>query len=320
MGKLPRKRIRKQPRTRHGVELEPSYTTWAGMRTRCHNPNSPSYKNYGARGIYVCERWRNSYAAFREDMGQRPPGLSLHRVDNDGPYSPENCVWADRHTQARVKRTSKMVWCQGKKMPLADACDLMGLDYDKVTHRLHRGLTFEQAIRRIRDYETHMSGVTPAIRMCMRCYRDLPLTEFYKMRLGLWGRADKCKKCLGVPAEQQRPKASVDVGGERITIWKLAEREGVPYYSVRWRMRTKGMTAFEAIADFRASQTPRPIEATRTCPVCEVEKAITDFPIHPQGIQGRRSTCRPCTNAQARHNYRQARIRQGLQVRAASGS
>lgn len=80
-----------------------TYYIWAAMIQRCTNPKSRDYKLYGAIGISVCDRWRNSFEAFLADMGERPDGRSLDRVDNDGNYEPSNCRWATAVEQARNK-------------------------------------------------------------------------------------------------------------------------------------------------------------------------------------------------------------------------
>ena len=95
--------------TTHGGRGSLEYNSWSGMLERCTNPRSKAFSRYGGRGIFVCERWRDSFANFISDMGPRPtPSHSIDRRDNDKGYSPENCRWATDSEQVRNRRITRL--------------------------------------------------------------------------------------------------------------------------------------------------------------------------------------------------------------------
>lgn len=98
----------------------PLYKTWASMIARCEDEKNQAYKHYGGRGIYVDEFWRSSFWAFAATVGEKPIGRSLGRIDNDGPYSPENCRWETSEEQAQNRRTSKTITYNGVAKSVPD--------------------------------------------------------------------------------------------------------------------------------------------------------------------------------------------------------
>lgn len=93
--------------TRHGMTKSREFRSWESMQQRCYNPNANGYERWGGVGVTVCQRWRESFEAFFEDMGPRPPKTSLDRINPFGNYEPSNCRWADATTQNRNTRKNK---------------------------------------------------------------------------------------------------------------------------------------------------------------------------------------------------------------------
>lgn len=101
------KESRKTCNSAHGMAGTTTHNSWLGMKQRCYYEKHDYYPSYGGRGIRVSERWLNSFQNFFEDMGEKPEGYSLDRVDVDGDYTPENCVWSTQQEQSRNTRKHK---------------------------------------------------------------------------------------------------------------------------------------------------------------------------------------------------------------------
>lgn len=133
-------------RERHGKAHTSTYTVWSMMKQRCYNPAHKAYARYGGRGIVVCDRWRNSFAAFLADMGERPGDLTLDRINNDGPYAPENCRWATRIQQGRNMRNNRRIEIDGRSELLIEVVERLSLRSNLVYQRLHKGWSIDEAI------------------------------------------------------------------------------------------------------------------------------------------------------------------------------
>ncbi len=115
------------------------YGIWNAMKRRCYNHHCREFSRYGARGISVCDRWRDSFAAFMQDMGPRPSkDHSIDRKDGRGNYEPENCRWATRTEQMRNKLASEFVTAFGKTKMIVEWSETTGIDLKQIWCRLHR--------------------------------------------------------------------------------------------------------------------------------------------------------------------------------------
>ncbi len=121
------------------------YIVWAGMLQRCNNPKNAAFDRYGGRGIAVYDRW-HSFEKFLADMGPRPEGASIDRIDNDGDYEPNNCRWATEREQQRNRSNNRMLTWRGTTMCAADWSDQTGIPARRIISRLSRGWSIDRTL------------------------------------------------------------------------------------------------------------------------------------------------------------------------------
>lgn len=125
--------------TTHRLSYSAEYSAWKGIRRRCLNPKFRMYRWYGARGITICDRWRDSFENFIADVGHRPSSKhSIERIDNDGNYEPGNVKWATKKEQSRNRRDNQYITFQGRRMVLMDWAKEIGLSFDVLQYRVKR--------------------------------------------------------------------------------------------------------------------------------------------------------------------------------------
>lgn len=141
---------RKREGWKTGMTSRSEYRVWAMMIQRCTNPRHDAYKNYGGRGIAVCERWRQSFISFLEDMGPRPSlQYTIERVNNDGGYEPDNCIWLLKSEQCLNRRNTKFT-LNGVTAPLIVWARRYGRNYKTIHKRVkaHPELSLEVILTR----------------------------------------------------------------------------------------------------------------------------------------------------------------------------
>ena len=133
-------------RTTHGKRHSRVYNIWCHMIARCGRKSDRDYKNYGARGIKVCDRW-HSFENFYADMGDPPIGMSIERIDNDGNYEPHNCKWATKLEQCRNRRVNHVISAFGQEMCMSAWAEELNISRATIKTRYQRGDRGERLLR-----------------------------------------------------------------------------------------------------------------------------------------------------------------------------
>ena len=133
----------------HGMSNTATYKSWASMKRRCSATNLRCYKWYGGRGITVCDRWLNSFDNFLKDMGERPVGTSLDRIDTNGNYEPSNCKWSTIIEQQNNRRTNRFFYYNGSMKTISEISRSVGIKRGTLYYRMVvKGWTVEESINK----------------------------------------------------------------------------------------------------------------------------------------------------------------------------
>lgn len=131
---------------KHGMRRTKLFGIWTAMLARCRNPNTIAYKDYGGRGITVCDSWTD-FRNFYADMGEPPEGMTLDRTDNNQGYSKANCKWVSRLEQGRNKRNNRVLTVDGQKKTMSEWAEVSGLKITTIWARIDKGWTEVEAVK-----------------------------------------------------------------------------------------------------------------------------------------------------------------------------
>lgn len=181
----------------HGKSHSKAYSTWCGMRQRCNNPKSSFYEYYGGRGIYICERW-NAVANFLSDMGEPELDQTIDRIDNDGPYSPENCRWVSRKVQQNNRRCNVTIEFEGRTQTLSQWAEERGINQGTIMERHRKGFGVDRLLSPEKFLDTSSLPAACAASLAKRMTKTHCINghEYNEANLGLTKRGTRfCAEC-----------------------------------------------------------------------------------------------------------------------------
>lgn len=135
----------------HGMTRTPTYRSWQAAKERCHNPNASNYPSYGGAGIEMCQRWRESFEAFLEDMGERPAGMTLDRQDQCKGYEPGNVEWATAQEQSRNRGSTKLHRWRGGWLTVRQVAESEDIPFNSLRKIIDKHRTIQSAVAYVKE-------------------------------------------------------------------------------------------------------------------------------------------------------------------------
>lgn len=180
-----RKETTSKRKTTHGMTGSPEYRTWQHMKERCYKPSTKGFKNYGGRGITVCDEWRDSFLAFYKHIGPKPhKEYTIDRIRNNGNYEPGNVQWADRKTQANNSRRNCCITIDGITKTVIQWAKVMNINPNTIISRLHYGWNPQEAVIRSTDHTITLHGWSLILKQWARFVGINRTTIFARLEYG----------------------------------------------------------------------------------------------------------------------------------------
>lgn len=209
-------------RDNHGKSKGPTYSSWMAMKRRCYGKNTILYYRYGGRGIAVCDRWKDSFPNFLEDMGERPKGMTIHRIDNDLGYFKENCRWATNEEQKNSTSKTRFLTFNGETLNITQWAKRLGLSRDKIYARLDQlGWSVEKALS-VKCDNRHDRVDAPRVMFKGQLRTLLDISR--ETGISIWALRDRHKNghpAIDAPYRKMTPK--IKGGGQRRKLIKFAK-------------------------------------------------------------------------------------------------
>lgn len=223
----------------HGMSKTGTFSSWAAMKTRCSNPNNSRYKIYGGKGIRVCKRWL-TFDNFYIDMGDRPKGKSIDRIDNSKNYEPNNCRWATPKEQAINRTSTVLITFNGKTLSQADWAKRIGINVFALKRRIASGWDIEDALTLPRQPVNRSRKAKKKNCICKECGNAFVVPEYVEQRRG----AVYCSKLC----YQNHNATLLTFGNKTLGIQEWSKQTGISASTLRARIFNYGWTVERAIS------------------------------------------------------------------------
>jgi hypothetical protein len=233
--------------------------TYRNMMSRCYNPNATGYEYYGGRGITVCDRWKESFENFLEDMGPRPDNMTLDRIEVNGNYEKSNCRWATNEEQGNNRTNNTVIEYLGEKKTIEQWSEILNIKANTITYRLLREWSVAECLEKIERSRPVYSGkltaeeIEEAIRLRKQGLTNIEIGELFNIDNSCISRLMTKKGVIpNVNKKDIKHQEIYNLHLDGLSYEKIKEKTGIPISTISFAV--KKMKSKEDIAGIKADK------------------------------------------------------------------